>query len=108
MTDEQIIKAYEGLTPIQQLNLYRNLYYKDGNATERGVVANAINALLTEYNRQKEEIDRFADIGKMYSEVRSDAIREFAERLRTKRGSHGEIWGGDIDNLVKEMTEDNP
>ena len=57
MTDEQIIKAYEGLTPIRQLNLYRNLYYKDGNATERGVVANAINALLTEYNRQKAEID---------------------------------------------------
>lgn len=116
MTDEQIIKAYEGLTPRQQLNLYRNLYYEDGNATERGVVANAINDILPEYERQKAEIkrlidlineiaeanedlardnhdlhvslkkrdaeiERFADIGKMYSEVRAEAIREFAEKI---------------------------
>ena len=67
--------------------------------------ADRIERLCDEINRQKAEIDHFADIGKMYSEVRSDAIREFAERLRTKRGSHGELWGGDIDYLVKEMTE---
>lgn len=59
-------------------------------------------------NRQKAEIDRFADIGKMYSEVRAEAIKEFAERLRAKRGSHGEIWGESIANLVKEMTEEQP
>ncbi len=32
-------------------------------------------------NRQKAEIDQFADIGKMYSEVRAEAIRDFAEEL---------------------------
>jgi hypothetical protein len=37
------LKVYDGLTPRQQLNLFRNLYYNDGNATEHGIIANAIN-----------------------------------------------------------------
>lgn len=40
------LKVYDGLSPIQQLNLYRNLYYNDGNATEHGIIANAINDIL--------------------------------------------------------------
>lgn len=40
------------------------------------------------------------------AEAKAEAIKEFAKSLRTKRGSHGEIWGEDIDNLVKEMTEE--
>lgn len=32
--------------PIEILNWYRNLYYKEGLNTEQGIVANAINELL--------------------------------------------------------------
>lgn len=56
MTDNDIIKAYEELTPLQQINLFRNLYYNDGYATERGVIANAINDILSEYNRHKRRL----------------------------------------------------
>lgn len=63
-------------------------------------------------NRQKAEIDRFADIGKMYSEVRAEAIKDFAERLKLylfiERGGISTVSGKDIDNLVKEMTEEQP
>ena len=42
------LKVYDGLTSREQLNLFRNLYYNDGNATEYGIIANAINDCLTE------------------------------------------------------------
>jgi hypothetical protein len=136
MTDEQIINAYEGLTPRQQLSLYRNMYYKDGNATERGVIANAINDILPEYERQKAEIKRKDRIIESYAlqygtaadkevflrKARAEAIREFAERLfervavKTLVGKSEDYSDGfieatcwydeEIDNLVKEMTED--
>lgn len=49
------LKVYENLTARQQLNLFRGLYYNDGNATEKGIIANAINDILPEYNRLKAE-----------------------------------------------------
>ena len=68
-------------------------------------------------NRQKAEIERlqsvvdsFTDIGKMYSEIKAEAYKEFAERLKEKgKSSLGNqfviSW---IDNLLKEMVgEDN-
>ena len=42
------LKVYDGLTSREQLNLFCNLYYNDGNATEYGIIANAINDCLTE------------------------------------------------------------
>lgn len=57
MTDNNA-KVYEGLTARQQLNLFRNLYYNEGNATEKGIIANAINDILPQFNRQKAEIER--------------------------------------------------
>lgn len=36
-----------------------------------------------DYRKQKEN-NQFADIGKMYSEIKSEAIKDFAERLKTK------------------------
>jgi hypothetical protein len=36
-----------------------------------------------------------------------DAIKEFAKRIKEKRGLYGEIWESDIDNIVKEMAGDN-
>ena len=36
--------------PLEILNWYRNLYYKEGLNTERGMMAVAINALFMKYN----------------------------------------------------------
>ena len=36
--------------PLEILNWYRNLYYKEGANTERGFVARVINTLFTEYS----------------------------------------------------------
>lgn len=132
MNDAGIIKAYEGLTPNQQLNLFRNLYYNDGYATERGIIANAINDILPEYHRQKAEIERLTEnIDLIYrqnvkidglklcreAKVKAEAIKEFAERLKKKvqRYTVYDEGGWDADeyavpvgaicDLVKEMTE---
>ena len=66
-----------------------------------------INRLQAENERLKKESEIFADIGKMYSEIKAEAYKEFAERLKetfpkddflrsTKQISK------DIDNLLKE------
>lgn len=43
------VGEYNGLTAAEQLNLYRNKYYSDGNATEKGIIANAINDVLPSF-----------------------------------------------------------
>ena len=79
-----------------------------------------INRKEAEIERLQKENNRFADIGKMYSEIKSEAIKEFAERLkatpiryRIERTEYCDklpitkmvpfIDNTDIDNLVKEM-----
>ena len=61
--------------------------------------------------KAKAEIERFADIGKMYSEVRAEAIKEFAERLKNEFEISSAYSSAyiecQIDNIVKEMTEEN-
>lgn len=56
------------------------------------------------------EIDIWKDIAKRETGyvgiARAEAIREFAERLKAKRGLYGEIWGSDIDNIVEGMLEE--
>jgi len=34
---------------VRILNAYRNFYYNDGNSTERGIIANALDIILPEY-----------------------------------------------------------
>ena len=46
MTDKEFIKDTKEMTTVEILNYFRNLYYNDGNNTERGIVANAINDLI--------------------------------------------------------------
>lgn len=41
--------------PLEVLNWYRNLYYKEGADTERGFMARAINALFIEYSIRRKE-----------------------------------------------------
>lgn len=48
-------EEYKNMTSAEILNLYRNKYYNDGNNTERGIVANAINDILPHYVRMLAE-----------------------------------------------------
>lgn len=115
MTDEQIIKALECCT--SQDGSYPCTdcpCWDDDKSDCNGLDWKDVVSLV---NRQKAEIERYADIGKMYSEVRAEAIREFADRLKRKSRLISEYDAGgwymdiravkaeDIDNLVKEMTE---
>lgn len=43
------------MTSEQILNAFRNKYYTDGNNTENGIVANAIDEILPEYVKLKRE-----------------------------------------------------
>lgn len=63
------LKVYDGLTARQQLNLFRNLYYNDGNATEYGIIANAIN-------------DFFADV------VPKSEVEKIFEKLKVRECSN--------------------
>ncbi len=38
--------------PLEILNWYRNLYYKERNNTEQGIMANAINDLFVKYKKE--------------------------------------------------------
>ncbi len=71
---------------------------------------------IKEVERLQLENSCFADIGKMHSEIRVEAIKEFAERFKEKLrhiprydyGQHAYYMVGEqfIDNLVKEMVGD--
>lgn len=109
MTDNDIIKAFE--------------YYFNKNDGILTVVNNGEQNIITVgdvckvFNRQKAEIERLQETiciitktGRFYGTVRAEAIKEFAERLKMKRG---DMFPYDtyvdikhIDNLVKEMVGD--
>lgn len=89
--------------------------------TMREKTLQIVEAKQAEIKRLKKEQQQFADIGKMYSEVRAEAVNEFAERLKATDMSdivgeqyiNGEMYGYfhsngfeiKVDNLVKKMTE---
>lgn len=90
---------YLRMTPIQQLNYFRDLYYDNGNLTERCIIANAINDILLQYYRQAAEIEEYqkcikeickgihetkALVAHDIQKARTEAIKEFAERLKKK------------------------
>lgn len=47
--------------PLEILNWYRNLYYKEASNTERGIVANAINDLIVKYKPEVSPCDKCAN-----------------------------------------------
>lgn len=65
-----------------------------------------------EIERLKKENNQFADIGKMYSEIRAEAIDDFAEMLKSKKCHYTEtehtfdfdgVTVEDIEQTAKEM-----
>lgn len=47
------VKRYNMTDPLEILNWYRNLYYKEGADTERGLMARVINNLFMDYQIEK-------------------------------------------------------
>ena len=43
------VKEFNMTDPLDVLNWYRNLYYKENNNTEHGIMARAINDLFMKY-----------------------------------------------------------
>ena len=112
-TDDEVIKALELCGKLDYaFEECKQCPYKKGCATlDNNMPADAL-ALI---NRQKAEIERLQRVGsatmRRLVKARPEAIKEFAERLKTKSkkrvsDSYGaRIYVQDIDNLVKEMTE---
>jgi hypothetical protein len=88
-TDEQIIEAIEIRMPHDAI--CREAYY-----------------LINRYKAEIEDLEiKNEHLVCFLAEAREDAIKEFAERLKEKIRVMDRIiiYGEDIDNLVKEMTE---
>lgn len=61
MDDKWFVDGVHKLEPKDApniLNWYRNLYYKEELTTERGIVADALNDILPDYVKQKEQLDK--------------------------------------------------
>ena len=129
MTDEQIIKALECCATDDMDDCfqcpYDNMVYNPGYDQCADMCRKDALDLI---NRQKAEIEELKDIlekvptnaydlqveasEKLENQIKSEAIKEFAERLKRKRIAltceepvYDLFKVGSIDNLVKEMTE---
>jgi hypothetical protein len=124
MTDEQIIKALESIESESIGDCKRDCAFYDGKVHFcGGVVAkhslDIINRQKAEIERLNHiraelsrEIDRLEEAYSIYEEttglkqVRNDSIKKFADRLKAEVLLAGFYSVEDIDNLVKETTED--
>lgn len=117
MTDEQIIKALEYCsTDVRENTCPKCAFYKKHRCST--LMLNAVSDLI---NRQKAEIERlerkattpFCQVGFDLKQLKSEAIKEFAERLKTNFNKNIRLYGRctvydattEIDDLVKEMVE---
>lgn len=95
MTDKEIIKALECCLKVEDID---ELSHETPDFTTGMTCTLAKDVLI--YTRSIEDYDKF----KKY--IKSEAIREFANRLKYGVSiTSGRITCEDIDNLVKEMTE---
>jgi len=119
LTDEQIIKALEYCFTrgFDESTCYECPFYTaTAKCTEdlRDSVLDLINRQAAEIEQWKEEADRwqnaFCKVNEDMSTIKSEAIKEFAEKLKERRGLNqmciAIVSKNDIDNLVKEMTEE--
>lgn len=111
MTDAEVIKALEccannGDCKECAINPHKGNY---GYCTSI-----AIKSALDLINRQKAEIERLSDhFREVTKKIKTEAIKEFAERLENKLANNTDISAvgyqsviGDIINIIKEMAGD--
>lgn len=111
MTDNEIIKELEKALKVAEEIIYRQKAEKEALIAGQETLHKYIVEQKTEIERLQKKQDLFADIGKMHSEIKTEAIKEFSERLKQKAFAiHKsvdenylyEIDNSFIDNLVKE------
>ena len=116
MTDAETIKALEYCSKQGITSECEKCTVGNGCRSELIISAlDLINRQKAEIERLQKENNRFADLGKMYSEIKGEAIKEFAERLKECKHECGcnyrkkpvyAVTEEKIDNLVKEMAGD--
>ena len=79
MTDNEIIKALELIKSDPNCDMVYGRYISTMTLDD---TLNLINRQKAEIARLKATVDSFTDIGKLYSEIKAEAIKEFAERLK--------------------------
>lgn len=128
---DHFIRGCKNVTdPVIILNWYRNLYSHESEETEQGIVSDALNKILPVYVSQLQEIkelnikierlkrdvsvarDAYTSIQDSHEHTRVEAIKEFAERLKSyllfsEEGSSISIYLSDeIDSFLKESIGD--
>lgn len=109
MTDKEIIKRLE-LCSYHECDNRVCAYGNRGSDFEycgQRLIEDALDLI----NRQQKVIEEFTLLGKLYSEIRAEAIKEFGEKVKDicrPFPMHDDyecmtIYHQDIDNLVKEM-----
>lgn len=111
MNDNDIIKALECCLDNDILDTNcKECPLKKQNPECMDIMMKAILDLI---NRQKAEIERlkkennqFADIGKMYSEIKSEAIKEFAVRLKEELQTGAAIMRISVIQIINSLSEE--
>ena len=107
MTDEQIIKALECCTS-DEVGMC-HICPLDGGCN--GDITILLNCSLDLINRQKETINQLRKnndvIMQTIADVHTEAIKEFADRLKMANISKLTWFNEDFDYLVKEMVGEN-
>lgn len=114
MTEKDIIKALECIASKENVLCkncpYNKYHLMECHRTASKDALDLINRQQAEIERLQNENNQFADIGKLYSEIKAEAIKEFAELIKAnKHKLFFSVKGFDeqIDNLKKEMVGDN-
>lgn len=101
MTDSEIIKECrrKGLQNGSVLGFHSGFM---------DIVADRFEELMSENERLKAVNDSFTDIGKLYSELKAEAYKEFAEMFKKKLSqkyttSLWKVYCEEIDNLLEEL-----
>jgi hypothetical protein len=109
VTDKEIIKALECCitNKCDECAIYKECHNENGKGRVQVVLdlikrqqaeIEWLKKIVEDYAKAEEEIERlqkenerFADIGKLYSAIKSEAIKEFAERLCKDRVSNDPV-----------------
>ena len=114
MKDTEIIKALECCS--------KSLMCDDCSYVLKGCSRELKADALDLIKRQQAEIDTFSDIGKMYSEIKVEVAKKFADKIKSQDGNafitewyenadicyefDNEAYGKFIDSALKEFMEE--
>ena len=110
MTDAEIIKALECCTnkgaKSSDCPAFKKVDRSDCKKYFKGAI-DLTKRQQAEIERLQKINDSFTDIGKLYSEVKAEAMTEFADRLQFRCiKQDGCLWSSDIGAELKEILEE--